>query len=458
LRQLAARLAQAWKSRFGLPVLAALLGIAWLAFALGSLDLTPIKNSEGYLMRSEHSLLSREFYFGPRPFVTSLMYKLYGSTEAGAVRGQLVFSTVAWLTLTVALGRGIRRPALRLVHTLVFPSIMAWWNVMGWNMVMRAESTTFSWFALWCAALVSYCQKPGRTRATLLALASFFLCFTRDSLPLLVGPVVGLLLVIEGWRARRASELHARRWSPAWSRFAILTSALVVTAALQFATSQSVIHPQFRTRHEFPLVNVIIRRVLPKPEVRKWFAERGMPVHLEILKWKKQWASGSDFAIFEKKKYGKFRTWVREEGKYTYLGYLAAHPGKAIKSAFAARRAIFATNLEYYTGKPPARFPFQLLDFAYPLVSPALALLVALALVLRCRTRQLSLTTIAFAATVPLVFVNGFFVFHMDAMEVERHALLGMVALQVAAYAMLLDAYAARPASRPSVSSGSARP
>jgi len=448
LHKLAAHLNQAWKSRWGLWTLVVLLGIAWLTFVLGTLDLTPIKNSEGYLMRSEHSLFSREFYFGPRPFVTSLMYKLYGSTEAGAVRGQLVFSTVAWLTLTAALGRSIQNPRLRLVHCLAFPSIMAWWNVMGWNMVMRAESTTFSWFALWCAALVSYCRKPGRTLATLLAAASFFLCFTRDSLPLLVLPIVGLVLVVEGVRTRMA---RAER-----SRFAILTSALVMTAALQFATSQSVIHPQFRTRHEFPLVNVIIRRVLPKPEVRKWFAERGMPVHLEILKWKKQWASGSDFAIFEKKKYKKFRTWVREEGKYAYLQYLATHPGKAISSAFAARRAIFAANLEYYTHKPPARFPFQLLDFAYPLVPPSLALLVALGAVLRGRWRSLSLTTIALSSAVPLVFVNGFFVFHMDAMEIERHALLGVVALQVAAYALVLDAYAG--GQRRTIKSGSARP
>lgn len=419
-----------------MPTLLAVLGGAWLLFALSSLDLTPIKNSEGYLMRSEHSLFSKEFYFGPRPFVTSLMYKLYGSTESGAVTGQLVFSTVSWLVLTFALGRRISSPSGRLIHCLAFPSIMAWWNIMGWNMVMRAEATTFSWLALWCAALTEYCAKPEKYRAILLAAASCFVCFTRDNLPLLVLPLIALLLLVEG--------LRARVWARIWKRLTVLGLALLLTVSFQFATSQAVVHKQFRTRHEFPLVNVIIRRVLPNREIRTWFAEQGMPVHMEILHWKKKWASGKDFAIFEKKKYERFRTWVREEGKYTYLRYLVTHPGYTLQSAFDAQKEIFASNLTYYTDKPPRRFPFRYLEFVYPLVTPSLALLVALAALSRGLWTRLRLLSLAFASMIPLVFVNGLLVFHMDAMEVERHALMGVVLLHVAVYALVLDALRAK--------------
>lgn len=413
-----------------MPILLAVLGAVWLVYVTSTLDLTPIKNSEGYLMRSEHSLLSREFYFGPRPFVTSLMYKLYGSTERGAVLGQLVFSTVSWLVLTFALGRFIESPLRRLLHCLLFPTLAAWWNVMGWNMVMRAESTAFSWLALWCAALAQYCRRQSTVHAGLLAVASFFLCFTRDSLPLLVLPIVGLVLGIEWYRARRTARAK---------RLSILAATLALTATFQVVTSQSVIHPQFRTRHEFPLVNVIIRRVLPNDEARSWFKEQGMPVHEEILRWKKKWASGNDFAIFEKKKYARFRTWVREEGKYTYLRYLLLHPGRTFRSAFDARAAIFSTNLTYYTKGSPDRFPFRLIDFWYPLITPSLALGVAVWMLARGMVGRLSLTSWAFACAIPLVFVNGILVFHMDAMEVERHALLGMVMLQIAVYALWLD-------------------
>lgn len=417
-----------------MPLLLTALGAAWLLYVTTSLDLTPIKNSEGYLMRSEHSLLSKEFYFGPRPFVTSLMYKLYGSTERGAVLGQLVFSTVSWLVLTFALGRRIQRPLPRLLHCLLFPTLAAWWNVMGWNMVMRAESTAFSWVALWCAALAAYCQAQGTVRATLLGLASFFVCFTRDSLPLLVLPVVGLVMVIEWLRARRRASV---------TRLSILGVALALTATFQVVTSQSVIHPQFRTRHEFPLVNVIIRRVLPNAEAKAWFKEQGMPVHGEILRWKKKWASGNDFAIFEKKKYARFRTWVREEGKYTYLRYLLLHPGRTLGSAFDARDAIFATNLKYYTKEPPRQFPFRLLAFFHPLITPSLAFVCALWALWRGVMSRLTLESWAFACAIPLVFLNGILVFHMDAMEVERHALMGMVLLQVCVYALFVD-WAAR--------------
>jgi len=429
------RLADVWRGPFGLPMLLVLLGMSWLFYVTHVLDLTPIKNSEGYLMRSDHSLWSKQFYFGPRPFVTSLMYKLYGSTEKSAVLGQLAFSTISWLVLTLAFGRLIKNPWLRLLHCLAFPSLMAWWNVMGWNMVMRAESTAFSWLALWFAALVTYCQKPAVWTAILLGAASFFLCFTRDSLPLLVLPVVGLVLTVE---ALRAWAGRARLAAPVRTRLALLVGALVVIAGLQLSTSQSVIHPQFKTRHEFPLVNVIIQRVLPKREVRAWFEERGMPVHLEILKWKKRWASGNRFAIFEKRKYRAFRDWVRSEGKYTYLRYLASHPGYTLKSAFAARDEIFAHSLGYYTNKAPKRFPFRALDFVFPLVSPALACLAGLFGLWRCLNRRVDLLTLAFTAVIPLTLVNGLFVFHMDAMEVARHAILGLVALQIATYALLL--------------------
>jgi hypothetical protein len=357
-----------------------------------------------------------------------------------------VFSTLAWLTLTFALGRSIESPLRRLLHCLAFPSIMAWWNIMGWNMVMRAESTAFSWLALWCAALCTYCQKPGTGRAGLLAATSFFLCFTRDSLPLLVLPVVLLILGVEAARSRLAR--------PVRPRLAILGTALLMTAAFQFSTSQSVIHPQFATRHEFPLVNVIIRRVLPHAEVREWFAEQGMPVHLDILRWKKKWASGNKFAVFEKKKYRKFRDWVREEGKYTYLRYLASHPDYTLGSAFAAREQIFSLNLDYYTHKSPAQFPFRGLDFVYPLVTPSLALLVGLWGCWRTLTGKIRLLSLAFSAVIPLVFFNGLLVYHMDAMEISRHALLGVVVLHIAVYALLLDwrAGTARATSRPAAS------
>ena len=414
-----------------MPILLLALGIAWLLFATQVLDLTPLKNSEGYLMRSEHSLFSQEFYFGPRPFMTSLMYKFYGSTEAGAVRGQLIFSTFAWLALTFALGRSIQSPIARLLHCLAFPSLMAWWNIMGWNMVMRAESTAFSWLALWCAALSLHCQKPGVWRAGLLGATSFFLCFTRDNLPLIVLPVVSLIVLVEAVRTRLAV--------PVRKRLALLVATLLLTAGFQFWTSQSVIHPQFRTRHEFPLVNVIIRRVLPKPEVRDWFAAQGMPVHSEILGWKKPWASGNRFAIFEKKKYRRFRDWVREEGKYTYLRYLASHPVYTLSSAFSATDQIFSQNLDYYTHKPPKQFPFSSLDFVYPLLTPSLALLVGVWGLLRSLTGRIRLLSLAFSAAIPLVFFNGLLVYHMDAMEVPRHALLGVVLLHIAAYAVFLD-------------------
>jgi hypothetical protein len=413
-----------------MPALLVLLGAGWLVYVTRVLDLTPIKNSEGYLMRSDHSLFSQAFYFGPRPFVTSLMYKMYGSSESGAVLGQLVTSTIAWLVLTLALGRLIKNPWLRLVHCLAFPSLMAWWNVMGWNMVMRAESTAFSWLALWCAALVTYCRTPTRLGAGLLGGASFFLCFTRDSLPLLVLPVVGLVVAVEVVRSRFAAPMR--------SRLGVLVGTIVLIAGFQFVTSQAVIHPQFKTRHEFPLVNVIMQRVLPKPEVRQWFEERGMPVHLDMLKWKKRWASGNRFAVFEKKRYRAFRDWVRSEGKYTYLRYLAAHPDYTVSSAFAARNKIFAHDLDYYTKKAPHRFPFRMLNVAFPLVSPALALVALVWGTWRSIATRGDLVIIAFTALIPLTFVNGLFVFHMDAMEIERHALLGLVVLQIATYVLLL--------------------
>lgn len=436
------------------PTVILVVALLWLHDYVSVLDLTPRENSEGYLPRSRESLLSRKFYFSARPFVTSLMYKFYGRSKADAVLGQGVFSIVAWSFLSWVASLGFVSRVAKLLHCLVFPSLMFWWAIAGWNLVIRAESTAFSFAAIWIACLLLCLRKSSWVRILALALASFAFSFTRDNAPLLVLPLgaVTFFILVKHGAGKRAT----------WVKVGVLALLLIGSFIFQIATTQESNHQFNKTRHEFPLANVVIRRILPHQERTEWFAERGMPVHSEILTWKKRWASGNEFALFRKKQYHEFAAWLRGEGRADYLEYLVRHPSYTIDSAYDARDALFSTELYEYTGKPQKSFLVAAAGLIWPIFQPWVSLCLACGIPgltafnwLRRRWNQRTGKTepavglltdgsevLAMALLIVLVILNSAFVFHMDAMEVPRHCALSMPLLQVASY-MLSTRYLA---------------
>lgn len=437
------------KASVWVPGLLVFLGLCWLWFVFTGLDRTPIVNSEGYVQLAERSLWSAEFYFASRPFSVPLFYKLFGGSRSQIVTGQLVLSTASWLFLCGSLAHSIRSKVLKLVHCLLFPIFMVWWNIMGWNFAVRGESITLSWLALWIASLVLYLRKPGGVRVAFLCATTVLFCQCRDSVPLIVVPTLMAILV---------AELCNRTKSKRRATYAAVVAAVALSNfSLQAYTSQHVRGDRVETRHEFPFLNVMLQRILPDSTRSQWFEQHGMPIHPELLGWKKRWASGNRWALFREQRYEALMSWVREDSKSVYARYLLSHPGYVYDLSWRERAKLFPTDLEDYTHAPPSRGPFTLAKLVFPLLGASLAGLLALAGVVRSLVGRVPALLPISSLMVFLVLVHAVLVVCMDAMEVPRHELLNVPWLHLAVYIGFLAWVSKRPGltwERPRIAAG----
>jgi len=413
------------------------LGLFWLCFVFTELDRTPIVNSEGYLGLAERSVWSADFYLAPRPSTVPLFYKIFGGSRPKVVTGQLVLSTASWLFLCGCLAPSIRSKALKLVHCLLFPAFMLWWNIMGWNFVVRGESVTLSCLALWIAWLVLYLRKPGAVRVALLCATTVLFCQCRDSVPLIVVPTLVAILF---------AELCTRSKSKRRLVYAAVLALVALSAfSLQVYASQHVRAERVKTRHEFPFLNVMMQRILPDPVRSEWFEAQGMPVHRELLRWKKRWGSGQNWALYREQRYEALMSWVREDSRSVYGRFLVSHPGYVYDISQRERDNLFATDLEYYTHPAPSRWPFTLAALVFPLIGTSLAGLFAAAGLVRSLVGRVSLLVPICSLMVFLVLIHAVLVACMDAMEVGRHELLNVPWLHLAVYVGFLAWAGKRP-------------
>lgn len=403
----------------------ALLAAAWILFTLTSLNLKYLENSEGYLGRSA-SALSWVFFSGPRPFTTDLMYKVWGSDPHRVVVGQIVLSAVSWSLLAHSAGAFVRGVGPRILISLSVFATMGWWNVMGWNFVMRCESCVFSFMALFLAATLTFVRSPSRRSLLVLCAVTLLFSFTRDNLPIVL---VLLSFAIAALAFRRARSTAT--WKPAWSYPAWCVAVLV----LQGYTVGHVHGSMFKTRHEFPLINVMLARIVPNLEFREWFTAHGLPP--EIIEARAHGitvASSKGKILFRDPKYDRLLSWIRTDAKPTYVRFLLEHP-RQLLDPLSAPNQLFPADLANYTGPPQPPLIFKVIRWGFPLITPALGLAISLLAGLTClRSRSHPNPLLVLCAAMGLlVWVNALAIFHFDSMEVPRHGVMNLVWLHLSA-------------------------
>ena len=402
------------------------LAVAACAFAyLRVIDQgNPVFFPDDYLRRSTVSLLDAAFYTGNRPFTTHLFYKLCGSDPGWAVLGNRLLSTIGWTLLGLAIGTKLRIGLLAFVAVPLFASASLWWNVAGWSRVMLSEPVALWLFPAWYASMVFLESRGGRTWRPTLA-ATFFFSFTKDSVAFfLLG--FSLLAVLLGLRSGW-NEIKRRE-------FPMLAFVLVVFG-MQTLTSR------IGNRHLFPLLNVMLQRVLPNEEKSDWFQRAGAPIQrlkMGPLEWEGAWASSHEWALFANGNYIPFKNWVQREGVGAYGRFLLFHPMLTLSEAWRNRQQIYAYDLTDYTGPPPRSL---LVSAAGWLWRPArIWLLLAASLTALALWALKKCSGLTLAISLGLA-VNGILTYHADAMEVQRHCLLVAVGLTAAAFHQILTAF-----------------
>jgi hypothetical protein len=189
--------------------------------------------------------------------------------------------------------------------------------------------------------------------------------------------------------------------------------------------------------------SIIQVRILPDPEHRKFFVERGLPISSTMMErsGKPAWVDNKWFTpeneLSESPDFIAYRNWVLEKGRRTYLTFLLTHPGYLLRSIAHSPNVLakcdgdlcfsitdllslpmrgYETSLAPY---PPWLRDFLLAPFGW--LIPTLYLVVtAIRYIWQTATRQrASSLEIAALAAGGAVFVT----YHADAWDPWRHTL-----------------------------------
>lgn len=375
-----------------------------------------------YFSASQNGFFSRGIWAGDRSPVPLLLFKSCHDDPELIRNVSLALSVLGWLSLAVAVARALRSPVLRLVGAFLVLWLASSREVAQWNDAMLSESLSFSSAAFFLASALSFSERPRRWFAPLVLSATVFaLC--RDSNAYLV-LMLGLLIL--AWVVYR--KLRARVLAP-WHALAGL--AFVALFGL------SNVSTNIGGRWQYPLMNVMVWRVLPDPILREQFVELGMPTE-GVRAGRPRRSYDND------KRLESWRNWLEQNGKHAYERYLLGHPRYFLGTPLRDSFTLLGESLDGYEPKGfasawPWRFDWLWLRSLWWLRLASLPVLCGgLAFLLRRGRRAPSALAAIGAVLTVLLCPHALVVWHGDAMEVVRHGLPVAFQLQLAMSCLLL--------------------
>ena len=387
---------------------------SWMLYRMSG---EPLSFPDNYFKTAKTSLFNLSLYTADRPFTIYLFYKLMAYQSDLIVLGQKLLSAFSWTFLGYAVGRTLSLRTLALLMIPLFALVALSWNIAGWNRALLTESLAFSLFALWYGCLLIFERHRHILAFYALCTVSFLFSFTRDHLAYFLLSFALLQLTLH-WLAKKRN--HIKSW--------LIFAAFAVLVFLLQSVSSHV-----GKRHQFPLINVFLQRVVPDSERADWFQKRGAPIESLLdapVAWGGAFASSHDWALYRQPRYQPFRQWILSTAKADYAWYLITHPGYTLGTAWMSRSQIYSAHLHDYTGPPPDQALTKVAGAIWnptnvPFILSALALFA-----FGCWRWPITKFPLLIAIC---ALGNGIFIFHADAMEIPRHGLFVPVALATTA-------------------------
>jgi hypothetical protein len=297
---------------------------AWFRLWQGTTTPTLIwQDSKNYESIGSQPLWSGGFWFGGRPPLTPLLWKLTGSADAFVI-SQTSISVFAWGFLAWAVGSLLPSGWRRLVGFLGVLAFATTTPIVLWDRSVLSESLALSGLALLFATAIRLAQRPTPRRASALVGAALWCALARDT-EILLPLALGLLLLIF------ALTRHHR---PAF-RLSILTAcALLLAAGFCVAT---VVESGRDTLNTTDNLNI---RVFPYPARVAWFAAHGMPQAKQINQLASTVPSPTDGTAkivspgLMTPEFARLNTWVNDHAASTYSLWLIEHPWLVILEPF----------------------------------------------------------------------------------------------------------------------------
>ncbi len=320
--------------------------------------LTRLPDSEGYLQFGTKGPL--------RPAVVSGMLTLAG-TDHVRLWMQVAASTLTWIALAVviALHAPRKRQALTMVIVLCLPVSS---QVAGWDYLLISESLASSWLALFVLTTYAWIRQPTFNRSVLVVFAAYFWMLTKESnliTPMIVIGGIGLIPILRRLRRRQAITT-TKTW--AHQVFVAVALATVVAALMNRTVDRRpyLVNPAEPrllavSLENYRLFNILGKRVLTDPTMKKFFLERGMPQ--SALQFADFGAPDQNYRMYTDTALLK---WTNEHGQTTLISYLVHRPWWAIRTPFRASRDLLAPDLSGYVNRQRAVLPRQLEDLFWP--------------------------------------------------------------------------------------------
>jgi hypothetical protein len=398
-----------------LAVAAAFIGAALYLFL--TTQLRYYTDTAAYREVARAPLDSLAFWAGARPFVLPLFLRLTGSDEA-LTWVQLVLYSAAALSLAWAVSRQASAARLRLGGFALFLLFLLSPQLFSWTRSITTESLAASFACAGLAAAAGWISSPrSRLAPAVLALSAALFVFTRDA-------DAWLSLFI--CAAAVAAALALRR-PAALQRAAVALAA----SALLFAVASRAADVSERWR--WPIVNVLGQRVLPEDEPRAFFVARGMPINRKVECLSGRWGFNCHDDL------SGFGRWLDHDAKRTYASFLLHHPFETLTDPL---RVVIRTlylhqgddRLAFYFSRPPlwhdllGRF-FIESEWSMALFGIGYTVVFFLAR-RRGRLGRMAPSLALLASVAPMIL----FVWHADAQEVPRHAILPAAFLRIALF------------------------
>jgi hypothetical protein len=374
-------------------------------------------DTRSYRLVANNSFLSADLWFGSRPPLMPVIYKLAGTNNDVFRVIQVGISCAAWLLLAFVVARyastGWRRAtafALVLVFSCSTP-------IIQWDRSVLSESLAISMMVILVACAILLAERVTWPRA--IATSAAFIAFTsvRDT-DLVVTAIVGVALLVICVIA--LARKHAQGLAPV---------VLVAVVAIGVAIGTSAV--QLVKRDAEPMRNVLSARILPHADRLDWFADHGMPDAPALRSLAAAHRLDPHGALATSAKTQSYREWIDgHTAARVYREWLVTHPGYFLTAPFDNVGASLPISHYRAPGFRTLLGPVSRVFFA-----PAwwLTLWALIVLVWGTYWRRWSAPVWQVAIVVGvLALPHALAAWHGDAVEMERHLFLAATQVRLA--------------------------
>lgn len=373
-----------------------------------------------YLHQAKAGWLSYDLYFPkrtegfyPRPFTVPLIYKLSnGSADAIINIQRFIHFLAVWIFAAVFLAF-IRSFLLKIIFLLTWYFLMSWWTILGWSHNLLSESLGHSLFLIWIASFIYFHRQKTLKSLILNFIALVLLSFTRDNWPYYF-LIFYSMMIVGQWYIEKS---FIKKFIP----------IMALSIALFFIQQKTA---ELGRRHQLPVMNNIVYRILPNSEYTKWFVDRGMPQAALI---KEHYNATNDmkmiYPLYKDERFKEFHEWAATEGRSKYSLFMLSHPSYLFlkNENKESLQKIFEYKFSY-TSNAIGYSIYA--DYVFPIFGKnKLSVLFIISFIIFIKTQRFEfyLVNVLLLSTL----VMSVLIYLADALEIDRHCYMTQSVMQM---------------------------